>query len=57
LFQNLGIWLISFKAVKKKLKKYRKKSRKDTRLKILEYRLKSGSEGNKEREKEPTPDP
>jgi hypothetical protein len=56
-FQNSGIWPVSFKAVKKKLKEYGKKSRKDTRLEILEYGSESGSEGDKEGEEEPTPDP
>jgi hypothetical protein len=56
LFQNSGIWPVSFKAVKKKLKEYRKKSRKDTRLEILEYRSESGLEGDKEEEEKPTPD-
>jgi hypothetical protein len=31
-FQNAGIWLVSFKAVKKKLKEYGRKSKKDTGL-------------------------
>jgi hypothetical protein len=57
LFQNSGIWPVSFKAVKKKLKEYRKKSRKDTRLKILKYRSESGLEEDKEEEKEPISDP
>ena len=38
-FQNAGIWLVSFKAIKRKLKEYRKKSKKDTGLHILEFRL------------------
>jgi hypothetical protein len=36
-FQNSGIWLVSFKAVKKKLKEYGKKKKKDTGLEFLEY--------------------
>jgi hypothetical protein len=43
LFQNSGIWPVSFKAVKKKLKKYGKKSKKNTGLAFLKYRLKSES--------------
>jgi hypothetical protein len=57
LFQNSEIWPVSFKAVKKKLKEYGKKSRKDTRLKILEYKSESGSEEDKEKKEVPTPDP
>jgi hypothetical protein len=38
-FQNSGIWPVSFKAVKRKLKEYRKKSRKDTSLEVLEFEL------------------
>jgi hypothetical protein len=36
-FQNSGIWPVSFKAVKKKLKEYGKKKRKNTGLEFLEY--------------------
>jgi hypothetical protein len=35
------MWLVSFKAVKKKLKEYGKKRRQDTSLDFLEYRSKS----------------
>jgi hypothetical protein len=44
LFQNSSIWLVSFKAVKKKLNEYGKKSKKDTGLAFLEYRSESESE-------------
>ena|SRR5947209_5719857 len=43
-FQNSSIWLVSFKAVKKKLKEYRKKSRNNTGLDSFEYRSESESE-------------
>jgi hypothetical protein len=56
-FQNSAIWPVSFKAVKKKLKEYGKKSRKDTGLEIMEYGSESGSEGDKEEGEGPTPDP
>jgi hypothetical protein len=57
LFQNSGIWPVSFKAVKKKLKEYRKKSRKDTRLKILKYKSESGLKEDKEKKEELISDP
>jgi len=44
IFQNSGIWPISFKAVKRKLKEYRKKSKKDTGLYFLEIGSESESE-------------
>ena len=43
-FANSGIWPVSFKAVKKKLKEYRKKSKKDTCLNVLEFGSESESE-------------
>ena len=49
-FQNAGIWPVSFRAVKKKLKKYGKKSKKDTRLHVLEFR--SASESDSESDSE-----
>ena len=36
-FQKSGIWPISFKQVKRKIKEYRKKSKKDTSLDFLEF--------------------
>jgi hypothetical protein len=36
-FQNSGICPVSFKAVKRKLKEYDKKSRKDIGLEVLEF--------------------
>ena len=36
-FQNAGMWPVSFSAVKKKLKEYGKKKKKDTGLDFLEY--------------------
>jgi hypothetical protein len=36
-FQNAGIWPVSFKAVKKKLKEYGKKKKRDTGLEHLEF--------------------
>jgi hypothetical protein len=39
-FQNAGIWPVSFKAIKRKLKEYGKKTKKDTSLYLLEYGLK-----------------
>jgi hypothetical protein len=58
-FQNAGIWLVSFKAVKKKLKEYGKKKKRDTGLEHLEFGSKSDSEleieGPDEREPMPAP--
>src|SRR6516162_8552645 len=59
-FQNAGIWPVSFKAVKKKLKEYGKKKKRDTGLEFLEYSSSSGSELEEQAgEKEPNlvPDP
>jgi hypothetical protein len=56
-FQNSGIWLVSFKAVKKKLKEYGKKSKKDTGLAFLEYKSKSESESEAEAEARHEPKP
>jgi hypothetical protein len=39
-FQNAGIWLVSFKAIKKKLKEYGKKTKKDISLHVLKFGLK-----------------
>ena len=36
-FRDVGIWLVSFKAVQKKLKEYRKKKKKDIGLEYLEF--------------------
>ena len=57
-FQNAGIWPVSFKAVKRKLKEYGKKSKKDIGLYLLEM----GSESESESELDeaittPIPDP
>jgi hypothetical protein len=49
-FQNAGIWLVSFKAVKKKLKEYGRKSKKDTGLNLLEFGSESESESEAEAE-------
>jgi DDE superfamily endonuclease len=59
-FQNAGMWPVSFSAVKKKLKEYGKKKKKDTGLEFLEYGSESepaveGEEG-REFESEPEPD-
>jgi hypothetical protein len=51
-FQDAGIWPLSFKAVKKKLKEYGKKKKKDTGLNFLEYGSESESESETERERE-----
>jgi len=62
-FQNAGIWPVSFKAVKKKLKEYGKKRKRDTGLEFLEYgsASDSDSEADSEAKREPTlapiPDP
>jgi hypothetical protein len=55
-FQNSGIWPVSFKAVKKKLKEYGKKSKKDTGLDSLEYGSESESEAE-DGEPKPVLDP
>jgi hypothetical protein len=55
-FQNSGIWPVSFKAVKKKLKEYKKKSKKDTSLDSLEYGSESKSEAE-DRGPKPVLDP
>jgi hypothetical protein len=57
LFQNSGIWPVSFKAVKKKLKEYSKKSKKDTGLAFLKYRLELESELEAEAEARHEPEP
>jgi hypothetical protein len=57
LFQNSGIWLVSFKAVKKKLKEYSKKSKKDTGLAFLEYGSESESESEAEVKARHEPEP
>src|SRR5271163_2108139 len=58
-FQNAGIWPVSFKAVKKKLKEYGKKKKRDTGLDHLEFRSESDSESEIEQpdEREPKPVP
>lgn len=48
---------MSFKAVKKKLKEYGKKNRRDTGLAFLEYGLELELESETERELDPVPDP
>jgi viroplasmin and RNaseH domain-containing protein len=45
-FQNVGIWPVSFKAVKKKLKEYSKKKKRDTSLEHLEFGSESNSKSN-----------
>jgi len=50
--QNASIWPLIFKAVKKKLKEYGKKRKRDTGLEFLEYR----SESELEPESEPEPE-
>jgi hypothetical protein len=42
--QNIGIWLVSFRAIKKKLKEYGKKRKRDTSLEFLEYGSVSNSD-------------
>ena len=54
-FQNARIWPVSFKAVKKKLKKHGKSSKKDTGLEFLEYGSESKSELESENSTEPEP--
>ena len=56
-FQNSGIWPVSFKAVKRKLKEYRRKSKKDTGLHLLEYGSESESDIEDEAIAEPALDP
>jgi len=58
-FQNAGIWPVSFKAVKKKLKEYGKKKKKDTGLEFLEYSSSSSEEElpARARDASPLPDP
>jgi hypothetical protein len=61
-FQNAGIWPVSFKAVKKKLKEYGKKGKKDTSLHMLEFGSNNSSTSKEElesrpRETSPIPDP
>jgi hypothetical protein len=55
LFQNSSIWLVSFKAVKKKLKEYGKKSKKDAGLAFLKYRSEAESEAEAEARHKPGP--
>jgi len=43
-FQNASIWPVSFKAVKKKLKEYGKKSKRDTGIDFLEMGSSSESD-------------
>ena len=60
-FQNARIWPVSFKAVKKKLKEYGKKKKRDTGLDFLEYESESDLEDEDtdiaRREPDPIPDP
>jgi hypothetical protein len=56
-FKNAGIWPLSFQAVKKKLKEYGKKRKRDTGLEFLEYGSESESELETERELNLVPDP
>jgi len=57
-FQNSGIWPVSFKAVKRKLKEYGKKNKKDTGLEVLEFGSESESESEAEdKEQDPILDP
>jgi hypothetical protein len=57
-FANSGIWPVSFKAVKRKLKEYGKKSRKDTGLDLLEFGSESESDsGNTRPERALIPEP
>jgi hypothetical protein len=48
---------MSFKAVKKKLKEYGKKKKRDTSLAFLEYGLESELESETEQELDPIPNP
>jgi hypothetical protein len=52
-FRNSGMWPMSFKQVKRKLKEYGRKSKKDTGLEFLEY---SGSDSDSEKEDELLPE-
>jgi hypothetical protein len=54
-FQKSGIWPVSFKAVKKKLKEYRKKLKKDTGLNLLEFGSESESEAEDKAVAKPMP--
>ena len=60
-FENAGMWPVSFKAVKRKLKEYSKKKRQDTSLDFLEYgselSLGSDDSDNERRGLEPVLDP
>jgi hypothetical protein len=55
-FQNSGIWPVSFKAVKKKLKEYSKKKKKDIGLEHLEFGSESDSDSELEIEPKPAPE-
>jgi hypothetical protein len=54
-FQKSGIWPVSFKAVKKKLKEYGKKTKKDTGLNLLEFGSESESKAEGEAVAKPMP--
>jgi hypothetical protein len=54
-FQNAGIWPVSFKAVRRKLKEYGKKQRKDTGLEFLEFGSESDTEPDTDTELPPPP--
>jgi hypothetical protein len=56
-FQNAGIWPVSFKAVRRKLKEYGKKRRKDTGLQFLEFGSESETESDTENARFTTPAP
>ena len=53
-FQNAGIWPVSFKAVRRKLKEYGKKRRKDIGLEFLEFVSESETESDAENALLPT---
>jgi hypothetical protein len=60
-FKNAGMWPVSFKVVKKKLKEYGKKKKWDTGLEFLEYGSESSLESDDldvgEKNSEPVLDP
>jgi hypothetical protein len=56
-FKNSGIWPLSWKAVKRKLKEYGKKKKRDTGLEFLEYGSDSSLSTLESEQLEPQPDP
>jgi hypothetical protein len=46
-FKNAGVWPVSFKQVKRKIKEYGKKNAKDTRLAFLEFSREPDSSDSK----------